>query len=158
MENNLGAAEDAAARLRNLAADRNALAAGAAPPRTLLAGLGGVAACWVAGAADTHPGAAYESPSWTWLLVGLLFVILHLIQRDTGLKFRRLGPRATGAVSAAVLLCLFLFSVSLGLVSLGITWAVTLTGLAAFVLVSWLAEVAYRAAVDHLRTVSLPHA
>ncbi|MCC9174822.1 hypothetical protein [Arthrobacter sp. zg-Y179] len=158
MENNLGAAEDAAARLRNLAADRNALAAGAAPPRTLLAGLGGVAACWVAAALDARPGADYQSPSWTWLLVGLLFVILHMIQRDTGLKFRRLGARANGAIALAALACLFLFSVSLGLVSLGLGWAVMITSLAAFAAVYGLAVVAYRAAVDHLRTVSMPHA
>ncbi|WP_146362173.1 hypothetical protein [Arthrobacter yangruifuii] len=156
MENNLGAAEDAAARLRDLAADRDTLAAGVTPPRALVAAIGALAACWVAAALDARPGADYQSPSWPWLLAGLLFVILHLIRRDTGLKFRRLGARANGAIALAALVCLFLFSVSLGLVSLGLGWAVMITSLAAFAAVYGLAGVAFRAAVAQLRAV--PHA
>ncbi|MCC9204919.1 hypothetical protein [Arthrobacter sp. zg-Y769] len=156
MESNFRDPNEAAAHLRNLAADRDTLAAGVTPPRALLAAIGALAACWVAAALDTRPGADYQSPSWTWLLVGLLFVILHLIRRDTGLKFRRLGARANGAIALAALVCLFLFSVSLGLVSLGLGWAVMLTSLAAFAAVYGLTGVAFRAAVDQLRAV--PHA
>ncbi|MDM7989120.1 hypothetical protein [Arthrobacter sp. zg-Y877] len=158
MESNFTESTETADRLRMLSADRGTLVSSAATPRTLLAGVGALAACWVASAADSNPGANYETPTWTWMIVALLFVLLHLIQRDTGVKFGSLGAPAIGAISMGVLLCLVLFSVSLALVSLDLAWAVMLTSLTAFVLVTWLAGVAYRAAVRHLRAAGLPHA
>ncbi|MFB0833675.1 hypothetical protein ACX8Z9_07810 [Arthrobacter halodurans] len=154
MERNLKgrpSADDAAASLRDLASDRQALADGVRVPKSLLAALGGVAAWWVAAAATASPGEAYEPPTSGWLALVAVFVVLHLIRRETGIRFRRMGTRATMATLAMLLVCLTLFSISLGLVSFGARWAVVLTSVAAFGLVTWLAGIAYRSALDRLR-------
>jgi hypothetical protein len=78
-------------------------------------------------------------------------VIFHLIRRETGIRFRKMGPRAVVVTIAILALCLTLFSISLGLVSFGARWAVALTSLSAFGLVTWLAGIAYRSALDQLR-------
>ena len=144
-------ADDAAARLRDLASDRQTLADSVQVPRTLLAALGGVAAWWVAAAATANPGENYEPPASGWLGLVAGLVVLHLIRRETGIGFRRLGTRATMASIAILMVCLTLFSISLGFVSLGARWAVTLTSMCAFGLVTWLAGIVYRSALDQLR-------
>jgi hypothetical protein len=63
-------------------------------------------------------------------------VIFHLIRRETGIRFRKMGPRAVVVTIAILALCLTLFSISLGLVSFGARWAVALTSLSAFGLVT----------------------
>ncbi|MBF4995303.1 hypothetical protein ITX31_14445 [Arthrobacter gandavensis] len=154
MENNLEghlSSRDAAAALRDLASDRQALADGAHVPKALLSAIGGVAAWWVAAAATTHPGEDYDPPASGWLGLAALLVIVHLIHRETGIRFRKMGTRAVAATIAMLVVCLFLFSISLALVSFGARWAVALTSLSAFGLVTWLAGVAYRAALDQLR-------
>lgn len=143
--------EEAAASLRGLAADRQALANGVHVPKMLLAALGGVAAWWVAGAAGANPGENYEPPTSGWLGLVAALVIAHLIRRETGIRFRQMGLRA-GLVTVAILvLCLVLFSISLGLASFGARWAVVLTSLCAFGMVTWLAGIAFRSALDQLR-------
>ena len=82
--------------------------------------------------------------------VGTL-VVAYLIRRETGVRFRKMGTRAGWAIVAIAAACLVLFSVSLGLVSFGMQWAVTLTSLIAFAATTWLAGVAYRSAVEQLR-------
>jgi K+ transporter len=154
MENNFEgppSAKDAAAQLRNLASDRQALADNVRVPRALLAALGGVAAWWVALAATASPGENYEPPVSGWLVLVAVLVIMHLIRRETGIRFRKMGARAAMATIAILAVCLILFSISLGLVSFGAYWAVGLTSLSAFVLVTWLAGIAYRSALDQLR-------
>jgi hypothetical protein len=154
MENNFEgppSAKDAAAQLRNLASDRHALADNVHVPRALLAAIGGVAAWWVALAATASPGENYEPPVSGWLALVAVLVIMHLIRRETGIRFRKMGARAAVATIAILAVCLVLLSVSLGLVSLGARWAVVLTSLSAFGLVYWLAGVVYRSAVDRLR-------
>lgn len=144
-------AEHAAAELRNLATDRQALADGVRVPWSLLAGLGGVAAWWVAAAAMASPGADYEAPTSGWLGLVAVLLIGHLIRNETGIRFRKMGGRAALATVAIVLVCLVLFSVSLALVSVGAIWAVVLTSLSAFCLVTWLAGFAYRSTLDAVR-------
>ncbi|MCK6209510.1 PAM68 family protein [Georgenia sp. EYE_87] len=155
MESNLDgprpSAEDAAAELHNLVTDRQALADGVRVPWSLLAGLGGVAAWWVAAASAASPGEDYEAPTSGWLGLVAVLVIGHLIRNETGIRIRKMGGRAALATVAIVLICLVLFSVSLALVSLGATWAVVLTSLSAFGLVTWLAGIAYRSALDAMR-------
>jgi hypothetical protein len=154
METNFGMAppsEDAAATLRDLALDRQALADSVHVPTALLAALGALAAWWVAGAAVANPGENYEPPASAWLGLVAALVIFHLIRRETGIRFRKMGPRAAFMLVAILALCLALFSISLGLVSVGARWAVTLTSLSAFLLVTWLAGIAYRSALDQLR-------
>ena len=143
--------DEAAARLSELSGDRRALAGSTRVPRVLLAAYGGVAAWWVAGAATASPGENYEPPTSGWLALVAVLIITHLMNRETGIRFKSMGPGAAMAMGGILLVCLALFSVSLALVSLGAGWAVALTSLAAFGAVSWLASVAYRSAVDRLR-------
>jgi hypothetical protein len=154
MENNFEgppSAKDAAAQLRNLASDRQTLADNVRVPKALLAALGGVAAWWVALAATATPGENYEPPASGWLALVAVLVIMHLMGRETGIRFRKMGARAAMATIAILAVCLVLLSVSLGLVSVGARWAVVLTSLSAFGLVYWLAGIVYRSAVDRLR-------
>ncbi|MDQ0757053.1 hypothetical protein [Arthrobacter sp. B3I4] len=144
-------ADDAAASLRELASDRQTLADGARVPRVLFAALGGVAAWWVAGAATSNPGENYEPPASGWLGLVVVLVVLHLIRQETGIRFRNMGARATTATIAIFAVCLALFSISLGLVSFGAPWAVALTSVSAFGLVTWLAGIVHRSALDQLR-------
>lgn len=120
-------------------------------PRMLLAGFGGVAAWWVGAAATTSPGENYEPPTMGWLALALALVVAYLIQRETGIRFRKMGTRAGLALSGIVVACLALYSISLGLVSFGLHWAVAVTSVVAFALTTWLAGVAYRSAVEQLR-------
>jgi hypothetical protein len=143
-------ADEAAARLNELSGDRRALAGSTRLPRVLLAGYGGVAAWWVAGAATASPGENYQPPTSGWLALVAVLVIAHLLNRETGIRFKSMGPGAAMAMGGILLVCLALFSVSLGLVALGVGWAVAFTSLAAFGAVSWLASVAYRSALDRL--------
>lgn len=146
-------ADDAAASLRDLASDRQTLADGVNVPNALLAALGGVAAWWVAAAATVNPGENYEPPTSGWLGLVAVLVIFHLIRRETGLQFRKMGARAGMAGFTILVVCLALYSISLGLVSFGAHWAVALTSVATFGLVTWLAGVVYRSALDQLRRV-----
>ena len=153
MENNFRdpTREEAAAALSALSSDREHLASSVRVPWPLLAALGGVGAWWVAAAAATNPGANYEPPSSSWLaLVGALIVV-YLIRRETGVGFRKMGARAGWAIVGIIATCLVLFSVSLGFVSFGMQWVVAFTSLLAFATTTWLASVAYRSAVEHLR-------
>lgn len=143
-------AKEAAARLNELSGDRRALAGSTRVPRILLAAYGGVAAWWVAGAASASPGENYQPPTSGWLALVAVLVVAHLMNRETGIRFKSMGPGAAAAMVGILLVCLTLFSVSLGLVSLGAGWAVAFTSLAAFGVVSWLASVAYRSALDRL--------
>ena len=142
--------DEASASLNMLSTDRERLAASVHVPWYLLAAFGGVGAWWVSAAAATNPGENYEPPSSGWLaLVGTL-VVAYLIRRETGVGFRKMGPRAGWALVGILAVCLVLFSVSLGLVSFGIHWAVTITSLIAFAVTTWLAGVAYRSAVEQV--------
>lgn len=137
--------------LSGLSADRDRLAASIRVPWSLLAGLGLVAAWWVSAAASTSPGENYEPPAMGGLVLAIVLVILYLIQRETGVRFSNMGLRAGLALAGIVASCLALFSISLGLVSFGLHWAVTLTSTVAFALTTWLASVAYRSAAQKLR-------
>ena len=143
--------DEARNALNELSADRDRLAESIRVPRALLAGFGGVAAWWVGAAAATSPGENYEPPTMGWLALAVVLVVVYLIRRETGIRFRSMGSRAGLAVAGIVVTCLALFSVSLGLVSFGLHWAVALTSVAAFALTTWLAGVAYRSAVEKLR-------
>lgn len=145
------ASTEAADALDALAADRDRLAARVQVPWVLLAAFGGVGAWWVSTAAGTNPGASYEPPSSGWLALVSALVIAYLVRCETGIHFRTMGASATWAVAGIVGGCLLLFSVSLGLVSFDLRWAVALTSLVAFALTTWLAGVAYRSAVLELR-------
>ncbi|WP_218220321.1 hypothetical protein [Nesterenkonia sp. Act20] len=154
MENNFGRStpSDAADALGMLSVDRERLAARVRVPRILVAALGAMAAWWVSSAAFTSPGENYEPPTSSWMaLVGAL-VILYLIRRETGVRFKAMGARAGWAVAGILVLCLSLFSISLGLVSFGLHWVVALTSLLAFAATTWLAGVAFRSAVERLRS------
>jgi len=118
----------------------------------LLAASGALGAWWVAAAATASPGRNYEPPSAGWLALLGAFVVAYLIRRETGIRFQAMGARAAGALIGIVVTCLVLFSVSLGLVSFGLRWAVALTSVAAFAVTTWLAGVAYRSAVEKLRS------
>jgi hypothetical protein len=148
MENDRAA--DAAAALDGLHADRAALAARIPEPRGHLAGFGAVALVWVAQAATLSPGADYEPPTTSWVAVAAVVLLLVLLRRRTGIRFRRVGARAMLLVAAALVGCLALFSISLGLVAQGLGGAVALTALAAFALVTWLSTLAFRAAVREI--------
>jgi hypothetical protein len=145
-------AAEAAAQLHQLASDRNALAKRARAPWGLMAAFGVLGAWYVAAAAFTNPGANYEAPAHSFLPLVVVFVVLvHLLKRETGIQLRSLGWRGWTAALGAVAACCVLFSVSLGLVSVGLHWAVALAALVAFILVTWLVGVAVRSATEELR-------
>jgi predicted branched-subunit amino acid permease len=143
--------DEAAQALKELSADRDRLAAGIRAPWLLLAGFGAVAAWWVSAAAATSPGEDYDSPAISGLVLAIVLVIIHLIRRETGVRFKSMGLQAGLALAGIVAGCLALFSISLGLVSFGLHWAVALTSITAFALTTWLASVAYRSAAQNLR-------
>lgn len=138
--------------LTELSADRDRLATSIGIPWTLFAGFGAVAAGWVGSAATASPGENYQ-PALTpiWLSLAVALVILYLLQRETGIKFRSLGSRGNVAMAGMLLSCLTLFSVALGLVSVGSQWAVFIAAVLAFAITTWLAAVVYRSAIENLR-------
>ncbi|PZH15023.1 hypothetical protein C1I97_09155 [Streptomyces sp. NTH33] len=142
---------DAVDALNTLTADRERLVQSIHVPRALLAAYGALGAWWVAAAATASPGTNFEPPSSGWLgLLGVL-VVSHLIRRETGIRFRAMGTRAAWAVIGILASCSTLFSVALGLVSLGARWAVAPISVAAFAVTTWLAGVAYQSAAEKLR-------
>ncbi|AUZ88329.1 hypothetical protein CVO76_12300 [Arthrobacter agilis] len=143
--------DEAIHTLKGLSADRDRLAAGIRIPWLLLAGFGAVAAWWVSAGATTSPGENYEPPAMGGLVLAIVLVITYLIRKKTGIRFKRMGLQAGLALASIVVGCLALFSISLGLVSFGLHWAVTLTSITAFTLTTWLASVAYRSAAQNLR-------
>ncbi|RKN41047.1 hypothetical protein [Micromonospora endolithica] len=142
--------EAAAEALNTLHADRERLANTVEAPRLLLVAFGALGAWWVAAAATTDPGSSYEPPTSGWIALAGGLAIAYLIRRETGIRFRVMGARAGWAVAGIVATCLALFSVSLGLVSSDLRWAVTLTSTTAFLITTWLAGVAYRSAIAEL--------
>ena len=142
---------EAASALTELGADRERLAESIRVPWPLLAGFGAVAAWWVGAAATASPGQGYEPPSSGVMILAIVLVLMYLVQRNTGIRFRSMGFHAALAVAGIAAVCLILFSTSLGLVSLGLPWAVLFTSAAAFCLTTWLAAVAYRSAAAKLR-------
>lgn len=142
---------EAASALSELGADRERLAESIRVPWPLLAGFGAVAAYWVGAAATAAPGEGYEPPASGLLTLALVLLLMYLVQRKTGVRFRSMGFRAALAVAGIAAACLVLFSTSLGLVSLGLPLAVLFTSAAAFGVTTWLAAVAYRSAAVKLR-------
>lgn len=143
--------DEAADALDSLAADRDRLAGRMRVPWALMAAFGALGAWWVGAAAMTEPGGDYEPPMSGWMALLGALVVAHLVQRESGVRFRRMGARATWAMLGILATCLVLFSVSLGLVSLDLRWAVVITSLVAFALTTLLAGAAYRSAVENLR-------
>lgn len=143
-------AHNALSALNALEADREQLARNGHVPRLLLAAYGGIGAWFVAAAAGTEPGAGYEAPDSYWLAIVAVFVVGYLVQRETGVRFRAMGGGATVAMIGILALCMGLYSVSLGLVSLGATWAVAAMSILAFAGTAVLAGVAYRSAFRKL--------
>ncbi|MEV8252931.1 hypothetical protein AB0O95_03080 [Rhodoglobus sp. NPDC076762] len=152
MENNFThpSAAEAADALQELADDRTHLASNIRVPWPLLAGFGALAAWWVATAASTTPGENYEPPITGWLALVGVFVIAHLIRREIGVRFSKMGAGASWSMAGILVTCFALFSVSLGLVSFGLHWAVSLTSVAAFGVTTLLSGVAFRSAIDKL--------
>lgn len=143
--------DQASHALDSLAADRERLAGSTRTPWGLLAALGLASAWFVAQTAVSNPGGNYE-PGTTWWLPLLAAALAgFLIRRETGIRFRRMGARATWLSVGILVVVLVLFSLSLGLVSFDLRWAVALTALAAFVATVWLGSMAFRAAVGTLR-------
>ncbi len=143
--------DEAKDALTELSADRDRLTAGVHIPWALLTGFGAVAAWWVGSAADTSPGENYEPSAQTGLGIAVVLVITHLLRRETGIKFRKLGARGNVAIAGIVFSSLALFSIALGFVSAGWHWAVIIPALFAFAITTWLSAVAYRSAIENLR-------
>lgn len=146
-----GGRDEAAEMLIALSADRQRLAQQVTVPWTLMAAFGALGAWWVGSAASAAPGAHYEPPLSGWMALLGVLVVVHLVQRETGIRFRTLGARANWMVAAIVMTCLMLFSVSLALVSLQLPWAVVATSLAAFAITTCLPGLALRSAVERAR-------
>lgn len=145
------ARNEAREALDALSADRQRLAQRVRVPWALMAAFGALGAWWVGSAATTNPETNYEPPLTGWMALLGVLVVAHLVQRETGVRFRSLGARANGVVAGILVMCLALFSVSLGLVSLELRWGAIATSIAAFAITTWLAGVACRSAVEHLR-------
>jgi hypothetical protein len=116
-----------------------------------MAAFGALGAWWVGAAATTTPGESYEPPQSRWVVLVGVLVVAHLVQRETGIRFRSMGAGATWSMIGVLVTCLALFSISLGLVSLDLAWAVVITSVVAFVITTALAGIAYRSAIKNLR-------
>ena len=79
--------------LTALSADRQRLAQQVAVPWALMAAFGALGAWWVGSAASAAPGAHYEPPQSGWMALLGALVVVHLVQRETGIRFRSLGAR-----------------------------------------------------------------
>ena len=137
--------------LDSLTVDRERLVERLRVPWALMAAFGALGAWWVGAAASAEPGGPYEPPVTGWMALLGALVVAHLVRRETGVRFRAMGARATWAVIGILVTCLALFSVSLGLVSMDLRWGVAITSVAAFVVTTGLAGLAYRSAVKNLR-------
>lgn len=146
-----GRRESAGGALGSLRADRDRLAGHLRVPWTLMAAFGALGAWWVGAAATTTPGESYEPPQSRWVVLVGVLVVAHLVQRETGIRFRSMGAGATWSMIGVLVTCLALFSISLGLVSLDLAWAVVITSVVAFVITTALAGIAYRSAIKNLR-------
>jgi hypothetical protein len=143
MENNISAGDlneprAAADLLDELQADRQRLARRAEAPRWLAPAFGLLAGLYVA--APALPG---DPRSGVFVTMGIILgiVLVFLSSRATGVKFSNLGLQGWAAFTGAVAGGLLFFSVSLGLVSLGLHWWVIVPAAATFALVLWLTRV-----------------
>lgn len=119
-------------------------------PWMLMAAFGALSA-WVVGAAGmTEPGGNYEPPLEMWLALLGILVVSHLVHRDAGIQFHRMGVRANAFIIGIFGLNLSLFSISLGLVSSGMPWAVSVTSIVGFVTTTAMAGIAYQQAVENV--------
>lgn len=85
--------ETAADTLKALSTDNDRLSQRRVP-WVLLAGFGAVAAWFVAAAATTKPRDEYEPPATLWLALVVTLTIVHLIQKETGIRFPEVGTKA----------------------------------------------------------------
>jgi multidrug transporter EmrE-like cation transporter len=141
---------DAAEYMAALSADRIELASRVRIPWALMAAFGALGAWWVASAVTTEPGDDYQPPLMGWMALLGVLIVAHLVQRESGIRFRSVGGKATWVTVGIIAICLALFSISLALVTLDLSWAVAMTSAIAFVVTTVLAKVAYRSAVEHL--------
>lgn len=146
-----GARRDASTALDTLSADRERLVQRTRVPWSLMTAFGALGGWWVGSAVATEPGARYEPAMDGWMVLVGVLVVFHLVQRQTGIRFGSLGARANWAIMGIGVVWLALFSVSLALVSLDLRWVVGVPSIAAFATTTWLAGVACRMAVEHLR-------
>lgn len=139
--------EDARSQLAALTSDRAQMASRLPVPWGLMAAVGLALAWFVGDAARTHPGGSYQ-PTDTYLfpLITLLLVG-HLVQRETGVRFRRMGSAGGAAVAGLLLWTLLMLSVALALVSAGHSWLVFLPALLAGVVGTWGAGLVFRVCV-----------
>lgn len=83
--------------LDSLTVDRERLVERLKVPWALMAAFGALGAWWVGAAASTQPGRAYEPPVTGWMALLGVFVVAHLVRRETGVRFRTMGaPRHLG--------------------------------------------------------------
>ncbi|MSS83438.1 hypothetical protein FYJ24_01390 [Actinomycetaceae bacterium WB03_NA08] len=130
-----------------LDADRARLTQSVAIPWSLFFAYGGVGAWFVANAASTSPGADYRAPGSFFLILAVGLVITYLLEQRSGIRFRTMGGQAIVFVTALIVTLLALYSVSLGLVSLDLSWAVVFTTLAAFLAATVLSKLVFSSAL-----------
>ncbi len=80
---------------------------------------GAVFAWFVADAASATPGTQYQANHNNLLAIGALCVTAYFVERETGVRFRKMGLKAWALLAAVMIWTLLMFSVALGLVSLG---------------------------------------
>lgn len=131
----------------SLDADLTRLTQNVTTPWPLFVAYGGVGAWFVANAATTSPGADYQAPGSFFLILAVGLVITYLLEQRSGVRFRTMGGQAIGFMTALVVTLLALYSVSLGLVSLDLSWAVTFTTLAAFLAATVLSKLVFSSAL-----------
>lgn len=135
----LGSAAEARDQLNVLGQDANALAAQTQTPWALLVAAGGALAWFVANAAATKPGLAYEPSGMALAPIIVLLVIVHLVQRELGVRFRRLPMRGWLIIGGITAFTLTMFSVALALVSLQLHWWVIAPIVVTWALGTWAA-------------------
>ncbi|WP_040510937.1 hypothetical protein [Gordonia soli] len=144
--------DDAEKSLRDLHADRERLVQRARVSPLVLAGFGAAGGVGVASAATTNPGGNYEPPMLGMAALVAVVILGYLVRRVIGVRFRSWGVAAITAAVGVVIVCMALYSVSLGLVASGHHWPVALTSAAAFVVAMAGAAASYRGAIRNLHS------
>lgn len=142
-------ADDAAAAsalLGDLDSDRASFARRLEAPSWLAPAFGILAAAYVAA-----PAAGEARSGSLLVLIILSVVLIHLYRRATGIRVSRIGLPEWLLCGAALLVCLVLLSVSLGLVSFGLNWWVILPAAVAFLVGSVAASRFIRSAQERIR-------
>lgn len=144
-------ADEAGRQLAALDADRSRLSDHISISPWLTVAAGAALAWFVAEAATAHPGGDYRAGSGYLLACAALLIIAHLVKKETGVAFRRIGATGWVAVTVTLAWTLSMFSLALALVSTGHRFWTVVPTLLAWAAGSFGAAVLFRSCTEAVR-------